>query len=269
MFAKTYRVHRIFTHSAGSVCKNKMLRDTQLIILVFALILLDVIVVTLWVINDPMERHLNNLSLEINPKDRSVVYQPQVEVCRSQHTQSWLGALYAYKGLLLVVGVYMAWETRHVKVPALNDSQYIGISVYSVVITSAIVVALANLITERVTLAYLTVTALIIISTTSCVCLLFLPKMNDIWTKSGKTDHVISMGLKMEYNTRRFLMDDRRELQYRVEVQNRVYKKEVAALDAQILKLERILSNSSSSSASSISMPHQVIVSIDPQIKFR
>lgn len=50
----------------------------------------------------------------------------QVEVCRSAHTQGWLGALYVYKGLLLLVGVYMAWETRHVKIPALNDSQYIG-----------------------------------------------------------------------------------------------------------------------------------------------
>jgi gamma-aminobutyric acid type B receptor len=37
-----------------------------------------------------------------------------------------MGALYAYKGLLLLFGVYMAWETRNVKIPALNDSQYIG-----------------------------------------------------------------------------------------------------------------------------------------------
>lgn len=107
----------------------------------------------------------------------------QVEVCRSQHTQTWLGALYIYKGLLLVVGVYMAWETRHVKIPALNDSQYIGVSVYSVVITSAIVVVLANLISERVTLAFLTITALILTSTTATLCLLFLPKMQDIWGK--------------------------------------------------------------------------------------
>lgn len=50
-----------------------------------------------------------------------------------------------------------------------------------------------------------------------------------------------SMGLKMECNTRRFVVDDRRELQYRVEVQNRVYKKEIQALDAEIRKLERLL----------------------------
>lgn len=107
----------------------------------------------------------------------------QVEVCRSQHTQTWLGVLYIYKGLLLVVGVYMAWETRHVKIPALNDSQYIGVSVYSVLVTSAIVVVLANLISERVTLAFLTITALILTSTTATLCLLFLPKMQDIWGK--------------------------------------------------------------------------------------
>lgn len=61
------------------------------------------------------------------------------------------------------------------------------------------------------------------------------------------------MGLKMECNTRRFVIDDRRELQYRVEVQNRVYKKEIAALDQEIRKLERILEFGTASSATSSS----------------
>lgn len=77
----------------------------------------------------------------------------------------------------------MAWETRHVKIPALNDSKYIGVSVYSVVITSAIVVVLANLIAEKVTLAFTTISALILASTTATLCLLFLPKIHDIWGK--------------------------------------------------------------------------------------
>lgn len=106
-------------------------------------------------------------------------------MCRSHYTQTWLCILYAYKGLLLVVGVYMAWETRHVKIPALNDSQYIGVSVYSVVITSAIVVVLANLITNHVTLAFITITALILTSTTSTLCLLFVPKLIAIWGRRG------------------------------------------------------------------------------------
>ncbi|XP_051153184.1 uncharacterized protein LOC127276638 isoform X2 [Leptopilina boulardi] len=115
MFTKTYRVHRIFTRSRSGVVKKKLLQDTQLISLICVLLLIDGLVVTLWVTMDPMQRHLRNLTLEINPQERGVVYQPQVEVCRSQHTNGWLGALYVYKGLLLVVGVYMAWETRELQ----------------------------------------------------------------------------------------------------------------------------------------------------------
>ncbi|XP_073821590.1 gamma-aminobutyric acid type B receptor subunit 3 [Musca autumnalis] len=264
MFAKTYRVHRIFTRT-GSVFKDKMLQDIQLILLVCGLLLVDGLVVTLWVVTDPMERHLHNLTLEISNIDRSVVYQPQVEVCRSQHTQTWLGALYSYKGLLLVVGVYMAWETRHVKIPALNDSQYIGVSVYSVVITSGIVVVLANLISERVTLAFITITALILTSTTATLCLLFIPKLHDIWARNDVVDPVISsMGLKMECNTRRFVLDDRRELQYRVEVQNRVYKKEIASLDAEIRKLERMLESGTASTTTSSSA--SIFAALKPEV---
>lgn len=78
MFAKTYRVHRIFTHSWAGVCKDKMLRDTKLISMVCCLLLVDALVITFWTLSDPMERHLRNLTLEISLTDRSVVYQPQV-----------------------------------------------------------------------------------------------------------------------------------------------------------------------------------------------
>ncbi|XP_065095274.1 gamma-aminobutyric acid type B receptor subunit 2 [Ochlerotatus camptorhynchus] len=257
MFAKTFRVYRLFTHSAGGLCKDKILRDTQLISVIGALLLLDASVVSFWMAADPMERHLHNLTLEISSTDRTVVYLPQVELCRSRHYESWLGMLYAYKGLLLIVGVYMAWQTRNVKIPALNDSQYIGISVYSVVITSASVVVLANLLYERVTLAFVITAGFILISTTATLCLLFLPKLKDIFEKGEVYDPVIhSMGLKMECNTRRFVVDDRRELQFRVEVQNRVYKKEIEILDVEISRLERLLSEKSSRSSSRSSDPN-------------
>lgn len=66
------------------------------------------------------------------------------------------------------------------------------------------------------------------------------------------------MGLKMECNTRRFMIDDKRELQYRVEVQNRVYKKELAALDIEIGKLEKMLESPSTTSSSDLSIPRLI-----------
>ncbi|KFM82456.1 Gamma-aminobutyric acid type B receptor subunit 2, partial [Stegodyphus mimosarum] len=179
MFIKTYRVYHIFIRTNTSIVKSKLLHDQQLLGMVSLLLLIDCVLVTLWVTIDPMQRQLTKLSMQVNKDEPNVVYMYLKEHCSSTHMAKWLGSLYIYKGLLLVVGCYMAWETRHVKVPALNDSQYIGMSVYNVVITSIIVVALANVIpAERYTLTFVLVSTLIFVSTTTTLCILFVPKIH-------------------------------------------------------------------------------------------
>lgn len=63
-------------------------------------------------------------------------------------------------------------------IPALNDSPYIGMNVYNVVLTSIIVVFCDSLLSDRATLNYLVVATLILTSTTTALCLLFLPKVS-------------------------------------------------------------------------------------------
>ncbi|XP_064483101.1 gamma-aminobutyric acid type B receptor subunit 2-like [Ornithodoros turicata] len=242
IFIKTYRVHHIFIRASSGVIKNKLLQDQQLIALVCLLVVIDCAIVTLWVTFDPMERTLRSLTMQISKTERDVVYLPQREQCYSEHMAKWLGALYIYKGLLLVVGCYMAWETRNVQIPALNDSQYIGLSVYNAVITSAIVVALANIISvERYTLTFVLVGSLIFVSTTTTLCLLFLPKIHAILSNTDVETVVASSEVRVEFNTRRFAIDERRELFYRAEVQNRAYGREVMELDAEIARLKKLL----------------------------
>ena len=43
--------------------------------------------------------------------------------CYCKYTFHWLGSLYAIKGLLLVFGVFLAYETRQITIPGLNDSK--------------------------------------------------------------------------------------------------------------------------------------------------
>lgn len=82
MFAKTYRVHRIFASCGGSSkVKDMLLKDKQLIALILIPLLIDGIILTLWIMIDPLKRQLHNLSLEINSENRGVVYQPQV-ICQ-------------------------------------------------------------------------------------------------------------------------------------------------------------------------------------------
>ena len=66
---------------------------------------------------------------------------------------------------------------RKVAIPVLNDSPYIGMNVYNVVLTSIVVVSCQSLLSERTTLAFVVVATLIWTSTTTALCLLFIPKV--------------------------------------------------------------------------------------------
>ncbi|XP_076468400.1 uncharacterized protein LOC143299155 [Babylonia areolata] len=240
MFAKTFRVHQIFTRANHGLVKSKLLRDRHLLFLIGGLLVVDSGVVCVWVIVDPMGPHVTNLTMESSEEDEDLVFLTQLTTCNSAHLQKWMGAFYAYKGLLLLFGVYMAWETRHVKIPALNDSQYIGFNVYNVVLMSVCVVVLSNILSSQPTLAYAIDSAFMFLSTTVTLCLLFVPKIYVIVTSGG--DPVIaSTGILVEANTRRFVVDDKKEIFYRAEVQNRVYKREIVELEQEICRLERLL----------------------------
>lgn len=80
IFAKTYRVHRIFTYSGTSLIKDKLLRDKPLIGLIFMLLLVDGLIMLLWIIIDPLKNTLRNLPMEVSSEDRGIVYQPQVKI---------------------------------------------------------------------------------------------------------------------------------------------------------------------------------------------
>ena len=54
---------------------------------------------------------------------------------------AWLGVSYGYKLLLQFVAVYLAFQTRKVKIRALNDSKEIAFIIY---VTSLILIALVG-----------------------------------------------------------------------------------------------------------------------------
>ncbi|XP_008563462.1 PREDICTED: gamma-aminobutyric acid type B receptor subunit 2-like, partial [Galeopterus variegatus] len=88
----------------------------------------------------------------------------------------WLGIVYAYKGLLMLFGCFLAWETRNVSIPALNDSKYIGMSVYNVGIMCIIGAAVSFLTRDQPNVQFCIVALVIIFCSTITLCLVFVPK---------------------------------------------------------------------------------------------
>lgn len=81
-------------------------------------------------------------------------------------------------GLLLLFGAYLAWETRHVHIQALNDSKLIGLSVYNVVVLFSVVVPVESALTTDPTVSFALLHGLTIFTTTFTICVVFIPKVS-------------------------------------------------------------------------------------------
>ena len=89
----------------------------------------------------------------------------------------WFIALYSEKGLLLLAGMFLAWETRKIRYAALNDSQYMAMSVYNVVVLSGVGVLVVSIMARSINAAYALMSALLIFGNTVILCLVFVPKV--------------------------------------------------------------------------------------------
>ena len=74
-------------------------------------------------------------------------------------------------------GAFLAWETRQVQIPALNDSKYVGMSVYNVAIMCVLGVAVSFVLSEEQTASFIIISIFIVFCTTGTLCLVFVPKV--------------------------------------------------------------------------------------------
>ena len=103
-----------------------------------------------------------------------------VGLCRATNSRArfiWLGILLAYKGILLIIGLFLAFETRKVKIRQLNDSKLIGMSVYGIVVLSVALAAIGIFLEAMVNVFYTVTGLMILVGNTCLLCLIFLPKV--------------------------------------------------------------------------------------------
>nr|CDJ98154.1 Extracellular ligand-binding receptor and GPCR domain containing protein [Haemonchus contortus] len=174
MFSKTWRVHSIFTNIRMD---RKAIKDSKLLLILAGLLFVDILVLTLWAVISPFRMSVMELP-QLHFDDKVVI--PEIEKCQSNHSAVFQAVLYAIKGVLMILGCFLAWETRHVNVPALNDSKYIGMSVYNVVVMSTLGLSISVILQERVNEAFALACFFIIFSTTLTLCLVFVPKIIEL-----------------------------------------------------------------------------------------
>lgn len=169
MFSKTYRVHAILTNSTMT---KKVIKDYKLYGIVLFLLGIDIVIMSSWQIFDPLE--VVKRLYESKVMEEKIMFVDNF-VCESKYFKIWIGALFSFKSLLILFGCFFAYETRHVTIAALNDSKYIGISVYNVLIMCSTGAAIAFIVQDNNSVSIL-ITVFVFSCTTITLCLVFFAK---------------------------------------------------------------------------------------------
>ncbi|KRY28879.1 Gamma-aminobutyric acid type B receptor subunit 2 [Trichinella spiralis] len=236
MFAKTWRVHSIFNDIH---LHKKAIKDYKLFLIVGVLLLIDVLILSTWLIIDPMQMAVKQLPTEKDERSNLLI-KPTIEYCKTDYTVVFQALLYGYKGIFLVLGCFLAWETRNVNVPALNDSKYIGMSVYNVVLVCGVGVAISFILQDQINECYIIISMFIIFCTTVTLALVFVPKIVELMQNHrDPTIHYPRAMMRSLYviNKNRMLNKDIREQILRQEKEKRILKRRLSAVRRETLAI--------------------------------
>ncbi|KRX53962.1 Gamma-aminobutyric acid type B receptor subunit 2 [Trichinella sp. T9] len=236
MFAKTWRVHSIFNDIH---LHKKAIKDYKLFLIVGVLLLIDVLILSTWLIIDPMQMAVKQLPTEKDERSNLLI-KPTIEYCKTDYTVVFQALLYGYKGIFLVLGCFLAWETRNVNVPALNDSKYIGMSVYNVVLVCGVGVAISFILQDQINECYIIISMFIIFCTTITLALVFVPKIVELMQNHrDPTIHYPRAMMRSLYviNKNRMLNKDIREQILRQEKEKRILKRRLSAVRRETLAI--------------------------------
>lgn len=85
--------------------------------------------------------------------------------------------MYAYKGVQLIYGLFLAYETRAVKLKEINDSRLVALAIYNVVILCMITAPVILVIGNQLNAAYCFVSLSCIFCCYLSMALVFMPKI--------------------------------------------------------------------------------------------
>lgn len=122
--SKTWRIYRIFSHFRQG--RVRLVSDEHLTLFVSALMLVDVALLTAWNLKDPWR-----LSTILVKNGSRLVKHHR---CACENEVYWIAGLFSYKGLLIVLVVYLSILVRRVKRKAFKSTKKVIALIYALVL---------------------------------------------------------------------------------------------------------------------------------------
>ncbi|XP_067094798.1 gamma-aminobutyric acid type B receptor subunit 2-like [Osmerus mordax] len=173
LLAKIWRVYM-------NMEMNKSSKARDPVKVVGMLLFADLAILTCWQVVDPLRHTESESGWETDPSDEDIVIRPFITCCESRRMNLWLTIMYAYKGPVMLLGCFLAWSTRKVQEPPLNDSVYLVGSVLILTVLCVCGVSGYHLTSHQPGVQFCVLAVAILLCNTSIICLLFLPKILNI-----------------------------------------------------------------------------------------
>ncbi|XP_016426863.1 gamma-aminobutyric acid type B receptor subunit 1-like [Sinocyclocheilus rhinocerous] len=177
MFTKIWWVHTVFTKKYEKKDKRKHLEPWKLYATVGVLLVIDILSLMIWQIVDPLHITVEKFTKEAPKGDVDELIEPLLQHCSSEKMNTWLGVVYGYKGLLLLLGIFLAYETKSVSTEKINDHRAVGMAIYNVSVLCMITAPVTMILSSKQDASFAFASLAIIFSVYITLVVLFVPKM--------------------------------------------------------------------------------------------
>nr|XP_019585209.1 PREDICTED: probable G-protein coupled receptor 156 isoform X1 [Rhinolophus sinicus] len=175
ILGKSWRLYKVFTQRVPD--KRVIIKDLQLLGLVAALVIADVILLTTWVLTDPIQcLQILSVSMTVTGRDVSCSLT-STHFCASRYSDVWIALVVGCKGLLLLYGAYLAGLTDHVSSPPVNQSLTIMVGVNLVVLAAGLLFVVTRYLHSWPNLVFGLTSGGIFVCTTTINCFIFIPQL--------------------------------------------------------------------------------------------
>nr|KAF6266987.1 gamma-aminobutyric acid type B receptor subunit 1 [Myotis myotis] len=236
MFTKIWWVHTVFTKKEEKKEWRKTLEPWKLYATVGLLVGTDLLTLAVWQIVDPLHRTIETFAKEEPKEDIDVSILPQLEHCSSRKMNTWLGIFYGYKGLLLLLGIFLAYETKSVSTEKINDHRAVGMAIYNVAVLCLITAPVTMILSSQQDAAFAFASLAIVFSSYITLVVLFVPKMRRLITR-GEWQSEAQDTMKTGSSTNNHEEEKSRLL----EKENRELEKIIAEKEERVSELRRQL----------------------------
>ena len=141
------------------------------------MVLIDLVVIIVWTIYDPLRPDKQELSIEKGDNEETII-APFIKTCKSKLDHIWISISFSIKGIVLVLGLYLSYGARNANIERLNDSKYVALSIYNMVVLSLITAPVTILIRTQIDGSFLFLSVAINVCSLVTLALIFIPKVS-------------------------------------------------------------------------------------------